>query len=100
MISLSIFLQIICSQTNDVLQSPSFEDVELSTVLAILDQECLHIDSEMDLFCALVRYAEKHGHGKAICKCFPIEFPIFPFFRLYLVISHEFNLQPKKRKTK
>lgn len=63
-----LFPQIICSQTNDVLSSPSFEDVELSTVLTILDQDCLHIDSEMDLFFALVRYAEKHGHGKSICK--------------------------------
>lgn len=59
-----------CTDTNDVLASPSFEEVELSTVLTILDQDCLNINSEMDLFLALVRYAEKHGHGKLICKYF------------------------------
>lgn len=59
-----------CMNTNDVLASPSFEEVELSTVLTILDQDCLVINSEMDLFLALVRYAEKHGHGKLICKYF------------------------------
>lgn len=70
---LYVIFQIICSQTNDVLSSSSFEDVELSTVLTILDQECLHIDSEMDLFLALVRYAEKHGHGKLICESMNIQ---------------------------
>lgn len=40
----------------------------MTTILTILDQDCLHIDSEMDLFLALVRYAEKHGHGKLICE--------------------------------
>lgn len=60
--------QIICSQTNDVLSHSSFEDVELTTVMTILDQDYLHIDSELDLFLGLVRYAEKHGHGKLICK--------------------------------
>lgn len=61
-------LQIICSQTNDVLTDSSFEDVELSTILTILDQDDLVIDSELDLFLALVRYAEKHDHGKLICE--------------------------------
>lgn len=61
-------LQIICSQTHEILQHPSFEEVELPTVMTILDQDFLHIDSELDLFLALVRYAEKHGHGKLICK--------------------------------
>ena len=39
----------------------SFDDVELSTILTILDQDALNIESELNLFCALNRYAEKHG---------------------------------------
>lgn len=47
---------------------PSFEDIELPTLMTILEQDFLHIDSELDLFLALARYAEKHNHGKMICK--------------------------------
>lgn len=61
-------LQIICSQTSEVLADNSFEDVELSTVMTVLDQDFLHIESELDIFLALVRYAEKHDYGKMICK--------------------------------
>lgn len=58
------YLQIICTQTEEILSDPSFEDIELSTLLTILDQEYLQINSELDLFMALTRYAEKHDYGQ------------------------------------
>lgn len=54
-------LQIICTKSMDVIQDSSFEDVELSTIITILDQDDLNVDSELSLFFALNRYAEKHG---------------------------------------
>lgn len=63
-------LQIICTKTEDILADPSFEEIELSTLHKILDQEFLHIESELDLFMALTRYADKHDYGKPICKYF------------------------------
>lgn len=45
----------------DVISDSSFEDVELSTILTILDQDALNVDSELNLFFAINRYAEKHG---------------------------------------
>lgn len=54
-------LQIICTKTMDVIQDNSFEEVELSTIITILDQDDLNVDSELSLFFALNRFAEKHG---------------------------------------
>lgn len=54
-------LQIMCTKTIDVVQDSSFEDVELSTIITILDQDVLNIDSELNLFWAINKYAEKHG---------------------------------------
>lgn len=54
-------LQIICTKTLDVIQDTSFEEVELSTIITILDQDDLNVDNELSLFFALNRYAEKHG---------------------------------------
>ncbi|XP_055615744.1 uncharacterized protein LOC129761917 isoform X2 [Toxorhynchites rutilus septentrionalis] len=54
-------LQIMCTKTIDVVQDTSFEDVELSTIITILDQDVLNIDSELNLFWAINKYAEKHG---------------------------------------
>jgi len=54
-------LQIICTKTKDVIQDQSFEEVELSTIITILDQDALNVDSELTLFFALNRFAEKHG---------------------------------------
>jgi hypothetical protein len=45
----------------DVIQDSSFEEVELSTIITILDQDDLNVDSEISLFFALNRFAEKHG---------------------------------------
>ncbi|XP_058810976.1 uncharacterized protein LOC131675853 [Topomyia yanbarensis] len=54
-------LQIMCTKSIDVIQDSSFEDVELSTIITILDQDVLNIDSELNLFWAINKYAEKHG---------------------------------------
>lgn len=54
-------MQIICNQTQDVLLENSFDDVELSTVLTVFDQEELNIKSELDLFSAISRYAARHN---------------------------------------
>lgn len=45
----------------DVIQDSSFEEVELSTIITILDQDDLNVDSELSLFFELNRFAEKHG---------------------------------------
>lgn len=62
-------LQIICTKTKEILEDSTFEDIELSTLLTILDQEYLSIESELDLFMAMTRYAEKHDYGKPISIC-------------------------------
>ncbi|XP_049822985.1 BTB/POZ domain-containing protein 6 isoform X3 [Aethina tumida] len=56
-------IKIICSQTQEVLSESSFDDVELSTILTVMDQDELNINSELELFSALTRYAEKHNHS-------------------------------------
>lgn len=52
----------------DILTNATFEDIELTTLLTILDQEYLHIESELDLFNAIVHYADKHEYMKPISK--------------------------------
>lgn len=54
-------LQIICTKTMDVIVDASFEEVELSTIITILDQDALNVDNELNLFFAINRFAEKHG---------------------------------------
>lgn len=39
----------------------SFEDVELSTILTVFDQDELNINSELDLFSAITRYANRQN---------------------------------------
>ncbi|CAK1549587.1 unnamed protein product [Leptosia nina] len=51
-------LQIISTNTKDVLNDSSFEEVELNTVITVFSMDHLNIDSEMDLFNAAVRYAK------------------------------------------
>lgn len=46
-----------------MLSESSFDDVELSTILTVMDQDELNINSELELFSALTRYAEKHNHS-------------------------------------
>ncbi|XP_022112350.1 uncharacterized protein LOC110991325 [Pieris rapae] len=51
-------LQIISTNTKDVLNDSSFEEVELNTVITVFSLDHLNIDSEMDLFNAAVRYSK------------------------------------------
>ncbi|XP_075212363.1 BTB/POZ domain-containing protein 6-B-like [Lycorma delicatula] len=48
---------IICAETKHILEDPKFTEVELTTLLAILDQDKLNIDSEMQLFNAVHKWA-------------------------------------------
>ncbi|XP_063375909.1 kelch-like protein 26 [Cydia fagiglandana] len=50
-------LQIISTNTKEVLTDSSFEEVELSTVITVFSLEHLNVDSELDLFEAAARYA-------------------------------------------
>nr|CAD7456948.1 unnamed protein product [Timema tahoe] len=59
-------IEIICSKTEAVLSDPSFEEAELSTVITILDQEALSISSELVLFEALQRWANKECARKGL----------------------------------
>lgn len=43
------------------MEDPSFTDIEVTTLMAILDQDKLNIDSEMDLFNALLRFANERS---------------------------------------
>ncbi|XP_058824698.1 BTB/POZ domain-containing protein 6-like [Topomyia yanbarensis] len=52
---------IIINHTTQVIQDPSFLELDLSTVIMILDQEMLNITTELDLFKALKKYAAKQG---------------------------------------
>lgn len=65
----SFFLQIICTETQEVLNESSFEDVEISTLITIYSQENLAIDSELDLFNAIVKYTAKHGTTVSVDNC-------------------------------
>lgn len=50
-------LQVIINKTKEVLAESSFEEVELATVQTVLDQDELNIDSELELFDALQKWA-------------------------------------------
>lgn len=51
-------MEIICTKTTEVLDDSSFLEIEVGTFLLILDQEHLRIESELDLFRALIKYCE------------------------------------------
>lgn len=51
-------IQIISTNTMEVLNDSSFEDVELNTVITVFSLDHLNIDSELDLFVAAIRYAK------------------------------------------
>ncbi|XP_058824702.1 BTB/POZ domain-containing protein 2-like [Topomyia yanbarensis] len=63
---MSICLTIMCDQTSTVITGSGFLDADLSTIITILNQNDLTIDSELDLFKAIKRYAHKHGLSRAI----------------------------------
>lgn len=51
-------IQIISTNTKEVLNDSSFEEVELNTVITVFSLDHLNIDSELDLFEAAIRYAK------------------------------------------
>ncbi|GBP70948.1 hypothetical protein EVAR_48956_1 [Eumeta japonica] len=51
-------IQIISTNTKEVLNDNSFEEVELNTVITVFSLDHLNIDSELDLFEAAIRYAK------------------------------------------
>ncbi|KAJ8917550.1 hypothetical protein NQ315_005599 [Exocentrus adspersus] len=59
-------IRIICSQTQEVLSESSFDDVELSTILTVFDQDELNINSELELFSAISRYAARHNQSSGV----------------------------------
>ncbi|XP_076245243.1 uncharacterized protein LOC143185844 [Calliopsis andreniformis] len=59
-------LHIICGETKRVLEEPSWEEVELGTLLTVLDQEHLNINSELDLFHAVERWAKAECTRKSL----------------------------------
>jgi len=59
-------LQIICTKTTEVLKESSWEDVELGTLLTILDQDKLQISSEIELFNAVERWAKSECSRKSL----------------------------------
>ncbi|CAH1977283.1 unnamed protein product [Acanthoscelides obtectus] len=52
-------IQIICDKTREVLSDTSFDEVQFNTLLDILDQNQLNIQSELDLFSAVEGYAQR-----------------------------------------
>ncbi|XP_024874977.1 BTB/POZ domain-containing protein 1 isoform X2 [Temnothorax curvispinosus] len=59
-------LQIIHTRTDEVLKESSWEDVELGTLLKVLDQDALQISSEIELFSALERWAKAECSRKSL----------------------------------
>ncbi|CAK9806501.1 BTB/POZ domain-containing protein 6-A [Anthophora quadrimaculata] len=59
-------LQIICTKTNEVLKESNWEEVELGTLLTVLEQENLQINSEVELFTAVERWAKAECTRKSL----------------------------------
>ena len=59
-------LLIICSKTNEVLKESSWEEVELATLLTVLDQDDLQINSEIELFTAVEQWAKAECARKSL----------------------------------
>ncbi|EZA57597.1 hypothetical protein DMN91_002406 [Ooceraea biroi] len=59
-------LQIICTKTAEVLKESSWEEIELATLLTVLDQDKLQINSEIELFIAVERWAKAECFRKSV----------------------------------
>ncbi|XP_076178547.1 BTB/POZ domain-containing protein 1 isoform X2 [Ptiloglossa arizonensis] len=59
-------LQIICTRTYDVLRESSWKDIELGTLLTVLEQEHLQINSEIELFYAVECWAKAECARKSL----------------------------------
>ncbi|XP_041988028.1 uncharacterized protein LOC121739601 [Aricia agestis] len=51
-------IQIISTNTKEILNDSSFEEMDINTVITVFSLDHLNIDSELDLFEAIVRYAK------------------------------------------
>ena len=52
-------IQIICMETEAVLSESSFEEVDILTLTVLLEQDELNINSELELFNAVQRWAAR-----------------------------------------
>ncbi|XP_012541605.1 BTB/POZ domain-containing protein 1 isoform X2 [Monomorium pharaonis] len=59
-------LQIIRTKTDEVLKESSWEDVELGTLIKVLEQDDLQISSEIELFTAVERWAKAECSRKSL----------------------------------
>ncbi|KAK0087047.1 hypothetical protein PV325_001828 [Microctonus aethiopoides] len=59
-------LHIIYTKTHEVLNDPSWEEVELGTILTLFDFDELKIDSEIELFAAIERWAKAECNRKSL----------------------------------
>lgn len=59
-------LQIMRSKTSEIINEPSWDDVEQGTIMTILDQDELDISSEVDLFNAVEKWAKAECSRKSI----------------------------------
>lgn len=55
-----------------MLNDPSFEEVELNTVITVFSLDHLNVDSELDLFEAAARYAKAQGKRGAERSASPL----------------------------
>ncbi|KAI8427414.1 hypothetical protein MSG28_001963 [Choristoneura fumiferana] len=58
-------LQVISLNTKEVLTDSSFEEVDLDTMITVFSLEHLNVDSELDLFEAVTRFAKPLGKRQA-----------------------------------
>ncbi|XP_049871184.1 uncharacterized protein LOC126370386 [Pectinophora gossypiella] len=65
-------IQIISTNTKEVLTDSSFEDVDLNTVITVFSLDHLNVDSELDLFEAAVRYAKGQDKRNAERSASPV----------------------------
>ncbi|XP_058817616.1 BTB/POZ domain-containing protein 2-like [Topomyia yanbarensis] len=63
---MSLCLSTMRNQTSTIITGSGFLDAELGTIITMFDQTTLTIDSELDLFKALKRYAAKHGLSRNV----------------------------------
>lgn len=59
-------LDIICSKTDEVMKESTWEEIELATLLFILEQDSLSTSSESDLFQAVERWAKSECARKSL----------------------------------
>ncbi|XP_059061818.1 uncharacterized protein LOC131854700 [Achroia grisella] len=67
-------IQIISTNTKEVLKDSSFEEVDLSTVVTVFSLDHLNVDSELDLFEAAVRYSKAQKRNMERNTASPAEY--------------------------